>query len=764
VVWSAAITVVLTLAVLGGSVGWVLRDRAARQAEAELPVKTAVGEAERLLGERKVREALSAALRAEGLLAQAGGHPRLSPHVGQLVKDLRMLIMLEEIQLTAARVRDRSFDFGGSDQAYAGVFRDYGIDVEALGPASSATLIRASRIGADLAAALDSWAVARRLSQGRDKGNWRGLLAVARTADPGPERNRLRDLLERNGEGVLAELSRLERANALSPSSLRLVGWFVLAGEGALLKKGDVSQVVSFLRRAQQRQPDDFWVNHNLAFALHHVQPPQLDEAIGFYRVAVALCPASPGVRVNLGIALSGKGRLDEAVAEYKEALRLKKDYVDAHNNLGTVLSAQGRLEEAVAEYRQAIHLKGDYAEAHSNLGDVLRAQGKLKEAVAACRRAISLKPNLAEAYVNLGIALAKEKKPKEAISAFQKAIDLKPDAKAYYHLGNVLRDQGRPGPAIAAYQEAIELKYAYPEAHTHLSIVFRLQGNLPAAIAASEKAIKIKSDLPEAHLALGNALWAQGKRLESIAAFRKAIEFRPDDPKAHCMLGQYLREIGQFTEALTHLRRGHEAGSKQANWSYPSSKWVEQCEHLVQLDAKLLRVLKEDLQPADSGERLELGYLCQHPCKTLYAAAVRFYGEAFAEKPQLADDLEAQHRYLASRAAARAGCGQGKDADRLDDKGRARLRRQALDWVRADLAAYRQLLEKKPDKTGPAMRTRMQQWQRDEGFAGVREADALARLPEAERQEWQQLWAEVADTLARAEARTAPEKKPETK
>jgi hypothetical protein len=28
---------------------------------------------------------------------------------------------------------------------------------------------------------------------------------------------------------------------------------------------------------------------------------------------------------------------------------------------------------------------------------------------------------------------------------------------------------------------------------------------------------------------------------------------------------------------------------------------------------------------------------------------------------------------------------------------------------------------------------------------------EALARLPEAERQEWQKLWADVADTLARA-------------
>jgi hypothetical protein len=33
---------------------------------------------------------------------------------------------------------------------------------------------------------------------------------------------------------------------------------------------------------------------------------------------------------------------------------------------------------------------------------------------------------------------------------------------------------------------------------------------------------------------------------------------------------------------------------------------------------------------------------------------------------------------------------GQGEDADQLDANARARLRQQALDWLRADLAAWR--------------------------------------------------------------------------
>jgi hypothetical protein len=200
----------------------------------------------------------------------------------------------------------------------------------------------------------------------------------------------------------------------------------------------------------------------------------------------------------------------------------------------------------------------------------------------------------------------------------------------------------------------------------------------------------------------------------------------------------------GRFTEALVHRRRGHELGSKDPRWEVPSAELVRRCERLVELDGKLPAILSGQKQPADAAERLALASLCQLPCKKLHAAALRFFREAFAEKPQLLDDLNVQHRYNAACAAALTGCGQGEDADKLDDKERARLSQQALDWLRADLKAYRQLMEKSAGKAGPAVAQRMQHWLQDEDFAGVHGPEALDRLPEAERQEWQKLWQEV--------------------
>jgi hypothetical protein len=119
-------------------------------------------------------------------------------------------------------------------------------------------------------------------------------------------------------------------------------------------------------------------------------------------------------------------------------------------------------------------------------------------------------------------------------------------------------------------------------------------------------------------------------------------------------------------------------------------------------------------------------------------------FSEAFSEQPVMADYLEQQDRYNAARAAILSGGSQGKDADKLDAKERARLRRQALDWLLADLKAYQQMMEQSRGTASPMIVQRMQYWLQEGDFALVRGHANLSQLPEAEIQEWQKLWQEV--------------------
>src|SRR5262249_5887295 len=122
--------------------------------------------------------------------------------------------------------------------------------------------------------------------------------------------------------------------------------------------------------------------------------------------------------------------------------------------------------------------------------------------------------------------------------------------------------------------------------------------------------------------------------------------------------------------------------------------------------------------QPRDNDERVALLGACQS--QGLRCAAVRLYADAFAADPKLADDLPAGHRYRAALFAALAAAGQGKDARNLEDQEKVALRRQALDWLRADLAAW----ARATDRT-PVPRT-LKRWRQDADLAGVRDREEL--------------------------------------
>jgi hypothetical protein len=111
---------------------------------------------------------------------------------------------------------------------------------------------------------------------------------------------------------------------------------------------------------------------------------------------------------------------------------------------------------------------------------------------------------------------------------------------------------------------------------------------------------------------------------------------------------------------------------------------------------------------------------------------------------------LAAGHRYNAACAAALAAAGGGTDAGKLDGEERARLRGQALTWLRADLSAWGRVAQKSAE-AHPQVRRTLTHWRQDADLVGVRGKDALAKLPAAERAAWQKLWAEVDDLLRRA-------------
>jgi len=765
-----AASVLVTAGLTLGGWSYLVRQRTARLMATTQVVTEALAEAERLRGQAqsaaigdltKWSEALAAARHARALLAEGEAdealhrrvaavladfgreHAAAETQAAEVERDRKLLAELETIRGN----RGEHWDQKQTDIDYAAAFRAFGIDPDKLDPEEAGKQIAGRSQPLELASYLDDWAVQRRAARGeKDEASWRRLLAAARAADPDPWRAALRDQIGRGDLEALRRLSANEKDfGAQSPPSLVLLA-------GALKGRGDRALAEQVLRRAWQIKPDDFWVNEEfgtLKWTGSSFDTP--DEAVRYLSAAVAIRPCSSVAHSNLGVGLCKQRRLDEAVSEFRTAIRLKPDNADAHNNFGLVLRDQGKLNEAITEFRSASRLKPDHVSAHISLGAILcDVRHDYDGGIAEFRAAIRLEADNAVAHNNLGYALWGQGRVDEAIAEHRESIRLKPDyPEAHNNLGIAL--SGRADPEeIAEYRESVRLNPDYSEAHNNLGAALIAQGKLNEAIAECRKALRLTPDFFLAHSNLGKALIAQGKLEEGAREYREAIWLKPDCPEAHCGLGELLQRERHFAEALAEFKRGHEVGLKNPNWRYPSAQWVRNAERLVELDGKLPAILNGKAKPANAAESLGFAQSCYY--RKIHGSSARLWTEALQAEPKLADDMQDQNRYDAACAAALAGSGQGKDDPPLDEPTKARWRKQSLDWLKADLAAWLRVLQTGPPELRQSIPQTLQHWKSDPDLAGLRDSDALKRLPEAEQKACRALWAEVDALLVKAQ------------
>jgi tetratricopeptide (TPR) repeat protein len=95
--------------------------------------------------------------------------------------------------------------------------------------------------------------------------------------------------------------------------------------------------------------------------------------------------------------------------------------------------------------------------------------------------------------------------------------------------------------------------------------------------------------------------------------------------------------------------------------------------------------------------------------------------------------------RYRAACAAVLAATGPDSRNGHPGDAERVALHRQALGWLRANLELMKRANE------GKVVMTSHSTWQPDRDLASVRDPVEMTKLPAEVREQWQQLWVEVA-------------------
>jgi serine/threonine-protein kinase len=697
-----AITLLVAATMLGGA-GWLI----GRQIFTARAVQEDLREAEQWQQQSAFREAGTALDQAQSRLGDSGPF-WLYPVVAAARRDHEFLVRLEAIHVNRftlvrsqqAHDADLRFNKARADRDYTEAFREQGLGEPPGDPAGVAARIRASKWATHIVAALDDWAVS---ASDPARQDW--LLDVARRADPDPWRDRVRHPAVWRAGKALAELA---RAAPLAEQPMPLL----LALGERLSATGEDG--VGFLRRVQEQYPEDFWVTFALALALHgagrHPGGNPLP-ALPYYRKALKIRPQVVAVLNDLGVVLLDRDWVWDnerdtgpgAITVLHQVVRKDPQFAPGFNNLGMALQNKGDWGVATLMYQDAVEIDPRLAPAHCNLGEIRAGSGALDEGIEHYRQALQADPDCARGHYLLGVALLAKGRYDE--------VDDYPEGVKHlaWFRGPALRE------AMVFYKYARDCDPQWTPARNTL--------RLPPQDEARLK--------------------------EAIEHFRQAVRLEPYFALAHGALGRALLARREFTEAEAEVRRGLDLfpeGEEKLRANLEGQ--LRRCRQLRALEDRLPAIIAGKDKPADCLDLAELCFVKKH-----YATATRLYAEALAATPKLTEDLRAGHRFNAACAAALAGDGQGDDVAGLGEPERERLRKQAREWLRLDLAAW----SKKVDSGTEADRIQAQKtlasWRDDSDLAGLRDENTLKRLPPAERQQCQALWQEVATLLRRAQA-----------
>jgi len=621
----------------------------------------------------------------------------LRQRVSQALADTRMVTTLEEIRLRLLEGRAPS-----GHRLYANAFREYGIALPAPEPAEAAARIRNSAIRESLLAFLHDWLFF--WAWDADRNN---LRAVLDRADDDEWRRRLRDALR--GAYDPGERQYLLRAREARDQPPLILGGLA----SAILNRGtDAEEARALVREAQQRYPENFWINLHLGSILLAERP---QEAVGYFRAAVASRPGSSQAHILLGRALHDAGDTDGAIAAFRKAIPLTSNRAGARD-LARALAPRGGLEEARALWAKQLEASPPDYDPWDGYAQLCAFLGN-EEAYRWARKALLERPRDSTDHWAMaerdGLACllrpASEDELRRAVALVDQAVETGPrffpsSAWPQFVKGLATYRQGRPQQAVPLLQESAAL------------VPNRAGPRLALAMA------QFQSGCPaEARKTLAAAVRAYNW-----------MESQADHPAA----------------------------------------WVS---HVLRREAEALILpnlpafLRGEYEPQDNDERLALVGTCQSQGR--YYTAARLYAAASTADPDLADKLttecryrsteeepfyervesvNTEARYLAARCAALAGCERGRDGTGLNPTEQSRWRKQARTWLRADLAQWGKTLDSGLKEDLGLARRMLTHWQVEPDLAGIRDLKALDEASAEEREECFALWDEVGAVLRR--------------
>jgi tetratricopeptide (TPR) repeat protein len=278
-------------------------------------------------------------------------------------------------------------------------------------------------------------------------------------------------------------------------------------------------------------------------------------EAVPFYRRALVLNPAIPGLRLDLGLALFKGGEAKQAIVEFKmllkneppgspEAQRLTMLLGMAHYGLEEYAAAVPYLKQAAADDPQNLPLR--LALAHSCLWSK-----QYQCVLDTYHEILMLNAESAEADMLAGETQDELSNTSAAVQEFRDAEKANPrEPDVHFGLGYLLWRLKRYDEAAQEFQAELANNPEHGQAMAYLGDTERILGQPEAALPLLEKAIRIDPRNDLAHLDLGILYGNAGRQDEALRELKIAEALNPSDRYVHWRLGRFYQKIGRKDEA----------------------------------------------------------------------------------------------------------------------------------------------------------------------------------------------------------------------
>ena len=489
----------------------------------------------------------------------------------------------------------------------------------------------------------------------------------------------------------------------------------------------------------------------------------------------------------NIGRLLNETGKPIEALAAYEQASSIQEQLV--------------RANPTVTEFQSGL------ASSHHNIGNLLRKTGKPTEALPALELARSIREqlvranpavtefqsDLADSHEGIGFLLGQAGKPDEALAAYDQGRSIRVQlvranptvtqfhsalAASYNNFGVQLSRIGKPTEALAAYERARDIQeqlvHANPtitefqsrlgQSYNQMSSMLREMGRLTEALAACEQARSIREQLMRTNPTVIGFRSDLGGTLSNLATIendlgkfddardhlREAIKWQKQALGTNLANPAYRQALKTHFASLLSTAAGLGDASLAAEARQGLAELAASDPQFAELDKRVAAVVAGD--KAQGAEEL-LAFAKRAYDTQQFALAARFFAEALESDVTLAEDRQTQVAYKAACCAVLAGCGQGLDDPQPDERTRAKLRGQALGWLQTELDRWTRALESATPDQRQFIAQTLAQWQNASDLSGIR-GDAIATLPEVERESWQTLWTSVQQTFDSIESR----------